>query len=387
MVKKESFRNVNNKGSVGTKNKFGEFQGSLILNKLPGYFLIFCLIASIGYLFYILWPLLTAIFIAAILVIAFYPIYRKFLKFFRGRASIASFFSTIFVLLLIVVPLTIFGFLVVSEGIDAYRVVDTRVQSGEFDQYLQWQQGGIIYDLIDKFKIEVGSVVDWSQLDLKQNILNTAQTVSSKLTSFLTGFIDTLLNFILNIFVMLFSMYYFFKDGDKLVDKLGYMSPLPSVYEKELFIKIGSMVKAIVFGVFFAAILQGVAGGIGFIIVGISNPVFWGAVMAFLSLLPVIGTAIVWVPGALILVILGQYWSALFLLIWGMLVIGSLDNIARTYLIGGKAKTYPLMTFFVILGGVLTMSLKGVLVGPLVLMVLMSFLHIYEAEYLTVLKR
>jgi len=262
-----------------------------------------------------------------------------------------------------------------------------RVSSGEFDQYLQWKEGGVIYEWLGNFKKEIAPVFDIEKLDIKQNIIDVSQKMSTYLVSFSVTFAEKFSSFLLGVFVMFFSMYYFFKDGEQLVAKVGYISPLPLVYESELFKKLGSMVKAIVFGVFFTAILQGIVGGIGFAFVGISSPVFWGAAMAFLSLLPVVGTAIIWVPACIVLVIMGNYWSALFLFVWGVLVIGSVDNIARTYLIGGRARTYPLLTFFVILGGVLTMNLKGVIVGPLILMLLMSFLHIYEAEYSKVLKK
>ena len=98
-------------------------------------------------------------------------------------------------------------------------------------------------------------------------------------------------------------------------------------------------------------------------------------------------TAVIWVPAALILLGLGNWGAALFIFIWGFVAIGSIDNIARPFLIGGKAHTYPLMTFLVVLGGVITMGLKGVIIGPLVLIVLMSFLHIYESEYARLLKK
>ncbi len=363
------------------------FEGSLILKSLPGAFLISCLIIVFSALIYILWPLLTPIFMAAVLVIAFYPSYRGLLKFFRGRGRLASFVSCLMVVLMIIIPVSLFIILLFSEAFDAYKTIDSRVLSGDFDAYLQWSEGGIVYEWVNNFKDQISPVFDISKLDFKQNIIDIVDYLSSSLLAFTGVFAEKFSGFILGIFVMFFSMYYFFKDGEKLVEKVGYISPLPSFYEKELFTKLSSMVKAIVFGVFFTAILQGVVGGIGFAIVGISSPVFWGAAMAFLSLLPLIGTAIIWVPAVIILLIMGNYWSALFLFLWGTLLIGSVDNIARTYLIGARAKTYPLLTFFVILGGVLTMSLKGVVVGPLILMLLMSFLHIYEAEYSKVLKK
>ncbi|MFH1218517.1 MAG: AI-2E family transporter [Candidatus Peregrinibacteria bacterium] len=362
------------------KTKFGEV---LIVEKLPGYFLILCLVAAFYFLVKILNPFLTVIFVGAVLVIAFYPVYRKLLKWFRGWSRLSSFVSCLLVVLVILVPLSLFVLLLATEAFDTYEIIQQKVNSGVFDKYLQWGDGGFFYDL----KQQIEPVVNLDSIDLKKNIIGIAQSLSSFLVSQTTNLVRGLSNILLSIVVMLFVMYYFFKDGDKLVEKVGRLSPLPSVYETELFKKIADMVKAIVFGVFLTAVIQGVIGGVGFAIAGISNPVFWGAAMAFFSLLPVVGTALIWIPAALVLLIMGQWGVALFLALWGALVVGTVDNFVRPYLIGGKAHTYPLMTFLVVLGGVMTMGLKGVVIGPIILMVLMSFLHIYEAEYSKVLKK
>ena len=356
---------------------------SLIVDKLPGYFLLACLIVAFAYMVYILSPFLTVIFVAAVLTITFYPVYQWVLHFMPNWHRSASLITCLIVLICTILPLTFFAFLLTDEATRAYEAVRSNVEAGTFDRYLLWEPGGVIYDFLS----DLNSRVDLNQINLKDSIVNWAQTVSTFLATQLTTLLAGISNLLINFFIMFFSMFYFFKDGKKLVEKAGVISPLPSIYEAELFNKVKDMVKAIVVGVFLTAIVQGVVGGIGFVIIGISSPVFWAAAMAILSLVPVFGTAIVWVPAALVLLILGSYAKALFIVIWGVFFIGSVDNFLRPYLIGGKAKTYPLLTFFVILGGIFTMGFKGIIVGPLVLMILMSFLHIYEAEYYKVLKR
>ena len=355
----------------------------IILEKLPAYFLIFCIVAVLLMLLKILNPFLTSIFVGAVLTIAFYPVYRWLVNHLRGLKGFSSFLTILLVVMVLVIPLSIFIVLMVDEGVSTYELVRTQVESGVFDKYLLWQDGGFFFDL----KERVALVVDLDSLDIKSNIISMAQNLSDFLVSQLSSIAATISQVVISLMVMLFSMYYFFKDGEQLVDKFGRLSPLPYHYEDELFIKIRDMVKAVVFGVFVTAIAQGIVGGVGFAIAGISSPVFWAAAMAFFSLVPVVGTALIWVPAAILLAVFGNYWMALFLFVWGVLVIGSVDNILRPYLIGGKAHTYPLMTFLVVLGGVMTMGLKGVLVGPLVLILLVSFLHIYEAEYQRVLKK
>lgn len=363
-------------------------QKSMILEKLPAYFLILCLTLSFVFLFKILAPFFTVIFLAGVLSIVFHPLYRRILKLFRDWEGLASLVTCLLVLLITVVPIVIFILLMAGEAKSTYELIQSKISSGVFDKYLQWAPGGFFYDLLYDSIRSLQTVVDIDieNIDIKKTVLETANFVSNFLVSQATTLVESLLDLFLNFFLMLFSMYYFFKDGKRLIEKAGSLSPLPSIHEVQLFAKIAAMSKAIMVGVFLTAILQGLVGGIGFAIAGISNPVLWGTGMAFFSLVPLFGTAVIWVPAAIILAILGSWGSAIFIFIWGIVVIGLIDNVARPFLIGGKANTYPLLTFFVILGGIFTMGLKGVIVGPLVLMVLMSFLHIYQAEYGKVLK-
>lgn len=358
-------------------------EDSMIVDKLPAYFLLLTLVVALYFLFDILRPFLTVIFLAAVLTVTFHPMYRKILKVFRGYSGWASIVSCLIVVLVIIVPLASFVVMLTNEAVDTYYVVKSKVESGVFDEYLQWQQGGVFYDV----KQNLDPFVNWEEIDIKEYIVNAAQVLSTFLFDQTANFLRSISSLLLNFFVMLFAMYYFFKDGEKLVKHLGRISPLPSLYEGELFRKMDSMVKAIMIGVFLTAVIQGIVGGVGFAIVGVSSPVFWGTAIAFFSLVPVVGTAAIWLPAAVVLAILGNYWEAVFMALWGMFAVGTVDNFVRPYLIGGKAKTYPLLTFFVILGGIFTMGLKGIIVGPLILMVVMSLLHIYEAEYGKVLKK
>lgn len=356
---------------------------ALILDKLPGYFLMVCLLFALYYMVGILEPFITVVFVAAVLAISFNPLHKSLLKAFRGWERTASFVSCILIVLIILVPIAVFIIFLTSEAFSTYEIVQLKINSGVFDKYLQWKNGGFFYDL----KGMISPLVDVDSMDLKQNIVEVAKSLSTFLVSQTASFLKSISEIMLSLVVLLFCLFYFFKDGAGLVKRIGELSPLPSSYEEQLFYKIKDMVKAVVFGVFLTAILQGVVGGVGFMVAGISNPVFWGTAIAFFSLVPVVGTAVVWVPAGLILLMLGDYYSAVFLLCWGIFVIGTVDNFARPYLMRGNTHTYPLMMFLVVLGGVVTMGLKGVVVGPLVLIVLMSFLHIYEFEYKNLLKK
>lgn len=399
-MKKLSFKNFPKLGKfsgLGGVKKFikaASFQSkipkekeqSLIVEKLPGYFLIVATLVALYYLFDVLRPFISILALAAVLAIAFYPFFKWVLKYVKYK-GVASALSCLFVILVIIVPLILFTLLLANEAANTYTSVRQQVDSGAFDKYLEWKQGGVFYDLKNNIETFINPFVDVSTLDIKKSIVDTAQSLSSYLFKQASGILATIFSSLFSFVLLLFAMYYFFKDGDELVKRLGSLSPLPGLYENELFRKMDSMVKAIFIGVFLTAVIQGTVGGIGYAIAGVSNPIFWGTATGFFSFVPVVGTAAIWLPTAIILAAMGNYGAAIFVFIWGFFVVGTVDNFARPYLIGGRAKTYPLATFFVILGGIFTMGLKGIIFGPLILMVVMSLLHIYEIEYKKVLKK
>jgi len=355
----------------------------IFIEKLPGYFLIFCIIVAMYFLFGVVAPFVTVIAVSAVLVIAFYPVFRKFEKWFKGRRGLASLVTCLIVIFAIILPIAVFVLLVASEAVTAYEVIRVKVESGFFDKYLQWSEGGFFYDL----KNQIDPVINLDSLDIKQGIVNAAQNVSTFLVSQTTFLITSITGLLLDLVILLFSMFFLFKDGDKLVAKIGYLSPLPAKYETQLFGKLKDMVNAVLVGGFFTAMIQGGLCGIGLAIAGVSSPVFWGAVAIFLAFVPMVGTALVWIPAAITMFISGDYGWGIFLLIWGAVLVGTIDNFLKPLLIGQKAKIYPLIIFFVVLGGIFTMGFRGLIVGPLVLMAFMSLLHVYEIEYSKVLKK
>ena len=144
---------------------------------------------------------------------------------------------------------------------------------------------------------------------------------------------------------------------------------------------------SIVYGIFGAAIIQGILVGVGLAIVGVENAAFWGAVAAILSPIPYVGTSIVWIPVVIFLLITKQWFGGIFLLIWSMGIVGLADNFIKPYVIGSTSDLHPLMVMLVILGGVFAFGFKGLIFGPLILTLTLAFLHIYKLEYQSVLNK
>ena len=368
---------------VPAKSKMLEKEHSMVVNRLPGYFLIACILGVLYLLYIVMEPFLTTFIIAAVLVVLFSGVHKKILSKMKRYGRLASLISCLLIIFVIVVPLVFFIIMLADEAVSTYQLISLKISSGALDPLFRWEQGGWLFDIQRKFL----PFLNIDQLQIKQVILSSAESVSSFLVGQSTALLKNLGALAIGTFVMLFSMYYLFKDGDHLVNRLTILSPLPSKYETEIVSRIRETVKAIAVGVFFSAILQGTVAGIGFAIAGISNPVFWGTATAFFSFIPMVGTAAIWVPAAIILFVLGSPVSAIFLFAWGLLVIGTIDNFVRPYLIGGRVNTYPLMTFFVVLGGVWVFGLKGLIFGPLILVLLLTLLHVYELEYKNVLDK
>jgi len=377
--------NNDNGGDHGRlkKTAFLQKEHSMVVNRLPGYFLLFCIIGVLYLLYFVMEPFLTTFILAAVLTVLFYSVYQRLLKSFRGLKRLASLVTCLLIIFIIVIPLSAFIVMLAKEAIDMYQTMSVKIASGSLDFLFKWESGGWLFDIKQKLL----PFVNIDTLEIKKMILNAAQGVSTFLVEQSATFVKNLGSLAISFVVMLFSMYYLFRDGDVLVNKLTILSPLPSKYESRIVDRIRETVKAIAIGVFFTAIIQGVVAGIGYTIAGISNPVFWGAATAFFSLIPLLGTAAVWVPASIITFLLGDHASGIFLFLWGIFLVGTVDNLVRPYLIGGRVHTYPLMTFFVVLGGIWAFGLKGLIFGPLILVLLLTLLHVYELEYKNVLNK
>ena len=360
-----------------------EKERSMIVNRLPGYFLIASIVLAFYLLYTVIEPFFTTLLLASVLTVLFYGVYRKVLSSLRGHSRIASLFMCLLIVLIIVVPLAGFAILLTREGIDMYQTIYVKISSGALDSLFKWEQGGWFFDL--KSKLE--PIVNLDDFNLKGMIVNAAQEVSSFLVEQSAAIVKNIGWLVVSFIIMLFSMFYLFKDGDKLVDRLIILSPLPRKYEKKIVSRVNDTVKAIAFGVFLTAVVQGTIAGIGYSIAGLSNPVFWGAATGLFSMIPLVGTAAIWLPAAVITFVLGGYANGIFLGLWGLFLVGTVDNLVRPYLIGGKSHMYPLLTFFVVLGGIYTFGLKGLVFGPLILVLLLTLLHVYELEYRNVLDK
>lgn len=361
---------------------------NLTIPNFAGYFLLLVL-AVLLYNIYVMYSFfLTSLIFAAIFSTIFFPVYRILNKGLGNHSRTASFITCIFTLLIIALPLALIVTLLIFEVISALEQISAQFAAGTFDDYIKWEDG---YFLFDTFENLIPNFKDFGlqnfDLDLIGKISQTAASWGQNLKDFIFGIIGNIFDFILGLIIFFFALYYFYKDGELINKKLISLIPLPLSHGQTVFKKFKEISLAMIFGIFFTAIIQGTLAGIGYAIVGIPNPIFWAVVTAVFSLVPLFGTGIIWLPASLILMATGNWVGGIGLLLWGSLIIATVDNFVRPFLIEGRAPVHPLLTFLAVLGGVFAFGAKGIIYGPIILNLLIAFLHIYELEYTGILSK
>ncbi len=356
-------------------------------NSFQRYFLIGVLLILLALLVTFISPFGVDLVMAGIIVAAVYPVHRYIFQKISFSRSLSAFVSMILIIIVILLPFTLFGFFVAEQAADAYTVVsdsiNTIVETSDVSTTSK------ILDLIPYgHKIEgVLKYLPFSTSDLLQTAKDAVGVVSSFLLAKTTNILKHLSLFLVHLMVFLISLFYFLREGDKLVDYIRSLLPMSKKYRQELFTKMYKLSYGIIYGIFGAAIVQGFLVGIGFSVAGINNAAFWGAIAALFSPVPYIGTAIIWVPAVAALAIGGQYLTAILLLLWCVFIVAAADNVIKPYIIGSSAHLHPLATLLVLLGGTFVFGLKGLLFGPVVLTLALAFLHIYKLEYKAVLEK
>jgi predicted PurR-regulated permease PerM len=191
--------------------------------------------------------------------------------------------------------------------------------------------------------------------------------------SFFVGALGSVLAFA----IMLFLLFFFLRDGDVMMMRARRLIPIAEERKERLFNQLGAVTRAIVFGTTVTALLQGFLVGVGFAIVGLPSPVVFGVLAALLSLLPVGGAALVWIPAVIWLFVERRWGAGTFLLVWGLLL-GGLDNVVRPLLISGRARISTLAVFVGVLGGIPAFGAIGVILGPVVLSLVIALIEFAE---------
>ena len=343
-------------------------------NYISKIFLIFLVVAVVYACFMIFRPFLDEIFVAAILVTIFYSPYRRILGFFRGRKAAASMVMCLLIALLVILPVT-------------NLIVYTAQRSGAgYDRLVSFVNENNIDGMLAGGYLEKLNALGLGSETIRDAVMDVAQKVNEWLVSGAANFIKGTTGFLISLVLIIFTMFFFFMDGGRMVEQIMRWTPMPNKYDREIFTKFRDVSFSVMISVFVTAFAQGVVGAVGFFIVGL--PVLYsGIAMGLLAILPYVGAAFVWFPAGIYLLIVGEIWQGVFILIWGAAVVSTIDNIIRAYIIEGKAQVHPIFVIFSILGGISLFGFWGIIFGPLIISLAVTVLHIYEMEYESVLEK
>ena len=323
------------------------------------FFLWLLVAVSLAFL-WVLSPFYGAVFWGAVFAIVFAPLHARLLKTMPLRHTLAAILALLFILLLVIFPLSLVSALLVQEA----GLVFQRMQSGELSFSLYFQQ---VYDAMPGWAIGLLTRFGLTDMGLVQDRIALSLTQGSQF--FATQALSIGQNtfeFLVSFFIMLYLLFFFLRDGSALGRRMTDLLPLDADIKRNLSSKFITVIRATVKGNIVVAMVQGALGGLIFWILGIHAPVLWGTLMAFLSLLPAIGAAIVWLPVAIYFLATGAVLQAVLLTAFCVLVIGLVDNLLRPLLVGKDTKLPDYVVLMSTIGGMALFGLNGFVIGPVI---------------------
>jgi predicted PurR-regulated permease PerM len=314
------------------------------------------------------------VFWAAVLAILFNPLQRQLAELLRGRKTQAAVISTIAIVLVVFIPLVLIGILVSQEALGLYQ----RIQSGSVDvQGFLARISPLMHDLAVRLGMD--------PVEIEQRIYETAGSAAKLIATRAVVVGQNLLRVLAQVAFMLYLLFFFLRDGDDMLATLNYAIPMGEGRQRTLFRRFASVTRATLKGSLLVGLVQGALGGLLFWILGISSPFFWGVLMAMLSLLPVVGPAIVWAPAAVILMLSGSLTKGIILVAGGVLVVGTADNVLRPILVGRETRMPDYMILLSTLGGLSVFGPAGFVAGPVLAALFLSVWDMFAQEQRAVL--
>jgi predicted PurR-regulated permease PerM len=336
--------------------------------------LFFVLMLYLGYL--IMRPFLLTIITAAILTYITFPLYKKISARLKDRKVLASIIMVLFVFLVIAAPLSFLGTFIAQESVSGLnRIVDI---SQEF------VAGGGCQNMNSTACVMFDQALDFSRTEFFDRFVKSGMPDFSLLNTG-QGFFFSVTGFIVHFFITLFALFFFFIDGEHISEVLTQSLPLKKRYRELIVKRFKDITAGVMYGQLLTSVIQGLVAGLGFFIFGIQSPVLLGLLTAFTSLIPFLGAFSVWFPAAALKIIfaavnndMSGVWMGIGLVIYGTIVISTIDNIIKPKFIGDRAQLHPVLALVGVLGGISVFGIIGILLGPLIMALLVSTLEIYR---------
>lgn len=323
---------------------------------------------------WVLAPFFGAVFWAMALALLFNPLYQRLRRRLKGRANLAALLTLLLSLVIVILPMIMIGASLIDDATSFVQ----RMRAGEINLRSYFQQivaalPGWLTDWLGRLGVfNLESLID----KLASGLLQGSQLLATRALAIGQNTFQFLLQFA----VMLYLLFFLLRDGVPLSRLVRDSVPLARKHTQYLLSKFATVVRATIKGNVVVAIVQGILGGLAFWVLGITGAVFWGVVMAILSLLPAVGAALVWAPVAIYLLATGSIWQGVALALWGVLVIGLSDNVLRPILVGKDTKLPDYIVLISTIGGMSLFGINGFVIGPTIAAMFMACWALFKQE-------
>lgn len=324
---------------------------------------------------YILLPFYGAILWGVIVALLFAPLNQWLLPRVGHRRTLAALLTLLIVLVIVVLPLAAVATALASEA----TLVYSRLQSGEINPAVYFRG---IFDALPSWVTSVLDRFGLVSFNTLQRRLTTALTQGTQFIATQTFSVgQNTFDFVASFFITLYLAFFLIRDGQDKLQPIWQSLPLPAEEKQQLLHTFVTAVRATVKGNLLVAIIQGALGGLAFWVLGVSGALLWAVLMAFLSLLPAVGAGLVWLPVAAWLMLNGALWKGIALVLYGVLVIGLVDNLLRPILIGRDTRLPDYIVLITTLGGMAVFGLNGFVLGPVIAAMFIVIWHIHVTRH------
>jgi predicted PurR-regulated permease PerM len=318
-------------------------------------------------------PVAIALFLAAVLAVVLGPLQERLSARLGGHRNTAAAILVIAALLLLVAPLAALSAVLAKEASDGAKFIYELVRS-EGVSGLVAKLPAPMQELAQKGLVYLG--------DLNELFQRHVAAQSGKAVSALGAALAATGSLVFDLAMMLIALFFLLVGGDALLGWIDSVSPMRRSQTRELFVEFKKVSYAVIVSSVITACVQALAALVGYLIAGVPHPLFFAGVTFFVAMVPAVGAASVCLFAALILLLTGHMYMAAFLAVWGVVVVGLVDNIVKPYLIKGEVEMAGAVVFFALIGGIGAFGMVGLLIGPIAVALFLALLRIYQRDYL-----
>lgn len=334
-------------------------------------------------------PYVYALLFSTVVAVVSWPLFRLIESKLNGRRTIAAILTLISLFFLVFGPLTLIGWLFVSEASSVVRTASQFMEGNQFDilvdtysqqtpppvhEAREWLAGWVPEGWLPDEGSMFPAFVDW--------VRTSALALLSQAGAGLPGILEGFFGFGLDAVIFLFALFTLYLEGPRLLTALMHLSPMDDRYERQLFDVFRELANNMVLATLITAVIQGCIAAIGFRIAGLPSVAFLGILAGVCSFIPLAGTGIIWIPAAIVVGFMHGWSWAVFLAIWNLVFTGSVDNVIKPLVLRGSTRIHPLLIFLSVFGGLAWFGPVGVLMGPLIVAFFLAAYTIYMREYL-----